>query len=124
MLWYEGRRKRWGAGGKAPGCLADPGAGRGVRAEGRAAGAEYEWVGGNEGDFFSWDEVATDSRRERVDECAWFTCSSRIAGSRDDRHVVAGVVAECVVHRFALLVGDAVLSADLACGAERDDAAF
>jgi beta-lactamase family protein len=53
------------------------GAGGGVRAEGSAAGAEYEGLGGDEGDFSSWDEAGTDSGRERVDECARFPCRLR-----------------------------------------------
>src|SRR5579863_2642155 len=103
-----------GAGWKAPGGLADPGAGRVARVEGRAPDAQDEWVGGDEADFSHWNEAGANAPREGVDEGARFTRCAGVARGRDNGHVVVGIGLERGVQLGDLGVVDAVLPADLA----------
>src|SRR5260370_8700499 len=64
--------------GKPPGGLADPGAGRVARVEGRAPGAEDERVGGDEADFLSRGEAAQ-AAAEGVDEGARLPARAGVA---------------------------------------------
>jgi hypothetical protein len=95
-----------------------------ARLERRAPDAEYERIGGDEYDFLFRDEAAGDAAGETLDECAGLSRRSGIPCGRDDGYVVVGIGLERGVQLSELGAVDAVLPADLAGRAERDDAAL